>query len=246
MNLQNLQVEFIDSIFSNTECHEFVKPHQHMLIYKKNIVTTLTNTLFNIYPLLVKLIGKDFFHLTAQEYIQCYPSRSSNLHDYGEYFSHFLATYSPLQDLVYLPEVAAVEWICHSLSFAAEPSPFNIKQLENIASEEYDSLHFTLHPACKMLKCDYPILRIIELCQGNLQETIDVMSGGMHLLIIRRNLEIALIPISLADYTFLNALNDNKPLSQALDETIAIEQNFQLNEKLTCWIQTQIITDFNK
>ena len=116
-------------------------------------------------------------------------------------------TYSAISDLVYLPEVAALEWACHHLQFAADHAAFTISLLEKLSPDDYDTLHFQLHPASQLIQFQYPILRIIELCDNKMNE------GGINLLIIRREFDIELVSISTSEFIFLTA----KKISQLHD-----------------------------
>jgi hypothetical protein len=243
MSLQNAQAEFLEIIFSDDEQTDALQPAQNMIVYRNNIITTLVRTLFDIYPMIVKLVGDDFFRMTAKQYISRYPSRSSNLHDYGQYFSDFLSEHPQCKDLVYLPEVARFEWACHTLHFAADHAVFDVRQLEKLSPSDYERLHFVLHPAAQLIKFQYPILRILDLCKNETDDEIHLTEGGINLLIIRRDLDILLTPLTPCDFTFLSALHDAKTLSASLQEALQIDPAFNLDEKLPAWIKDKTIVD---
>jgi len=243
MSLSNIQAEFAEIFFSDDEDTHLLQPAHNMIIYRNNVTTTLIRTLLDIYPMIARLVGEDFFHTAAKEYIQRYPSRSSNLHDYGEYFSDFLDEYPPVKNLIYLAQVAKFEWACHLLHFAADHEAFNLQLLENIPQDQYAHLHFVLHPASHIMQCHYPLLRIIDLCKNEIDGIIDITEAGINLLIIRRDFEIRLVPLTVAEFTFLEALRDNKTLSEALDAAIFHDSEFKLDEKLPAWIQDKTIVD---
>jgi hypothetical protein len=245
MLLQNLQTEFVDYLLSednSATCKE-LQPIANMPIYRNNVISNLVNTLLNTYPLITRLVGLDFFRIAAKDYIKRYPSCSSNLHEYGQYFNDFLAVYPPVKSLPYLTEVAFFEWTCHTLHFAASPSPFDNKLLATLSPDHYPHLHFVLHPASHVSKFHYPILRIIELCKEEINDIIDMNGGGDNLLIIRRDLEIMLVSLNAAEYAFLMSLQTGLSLSKALDAAKAMNVNFKLDEKLPAWIQDKTIVD---
>lgn len=243
MYLQNLQIELTETILTNETTANGIFPTQHLLIYQNNHISHLVNTLERTYPLLVKLVGEDFFRATAKEYIKFYPARSGNLHEYGEYFGYFLAHFSSTQPLYYLPEVALFEWACHTLSFAADHPPFNSALLTSFSIEQYPQLHFVLHPACRVMKFNYPILRIIDLCKGETEEEVNITQGEINLLILRRHQEIMLSSLTTAEYLFLEALSEEKILSAALNAAVNVDAHFDLEEKLKTWTMNQTIVD---
>jgi hypothetical protein len=262
MSIQNIQTEFAEALFSDdnnsssrgrpglnhagvnsTGRRDLFQPFHHLSIYRHNVTANLVNTLLAAYPLIVRLVGENCFRSAAKAYIEDYPSRSANLHDYGAYFSDYLATYPPVKNLPYLTEVATFEWICHTLHFAADPIPFDVKILEIVSPEQYEHLHFMLHPASYVMQFHYPMLRIIDLCKGDMNEQIDVNEGGIQLLIIRRDLEIMLVPLTLADYTFLAAIQMGSSLLASLEAALTIDADFNLEEKLPAWIHDKTIVD---
>jgi hypothetical protein len=237
MSLQNIQAEFSEIIFSDDE-------HPSMIIYRNNIFSTLVRTLLDIYPMIASLIGEDCFRNTAKEYIRNYPSRSANLNEYGEYFSDFLTEYAPINHLYYLPEVAIFEWYNHVLHFANDHAPFNIQSLSQFTPNQYDALHFVLHPASRLHQFNYPILRIIDLCKNKISGELNLDNEDCdNLLIMRRNLEIVIKSLSPAEFVFLAAVRDNMILSDALELALLSDPTFKLDEKLPTWIQEEIIVD---
>lgn len=243
MSLQNAQAEFAEIIFSDEAHAELCQPAENICIYRNNINSTLLNTLIHIYPMIEKLVGEDFFKTMANEYISRYPSRSSNLHEYGQYFGDFVAEYPPVENLYYLAEVAKLEWACHTLHFVADHAVFDIRLLEKLSPDHYDNLHFVLHPASQLFKFDFPVLRILDLCKNEIDEQINLNEGGVNLLVIRRDLDIQLVPLSAADFAFLNSLHDNNSLSESLEAAMLVDPSFNLDEKLPAWIKDKTIVD---
>jgi len=243
MQLQNLQHEFAEAVLSDDTHLSFILPAQNIRIYQNQALSQLIECLRNTYPLIVKLVGDDFFRVTAKAYIKQYHSRSGDLNEYGAYFSHFLAGYQAVKDLIYLAEVAQFEWTCHLLSTAGTHGPFDPHLLKNVSPEQYDQLHFVLHPAAKVMKFYYPILRIIDLCETKIDENIDLSEAGVDLLIIRRQLDISLLPLTPADFIFLSSLQDNHSVSDALEAALNEDPHFSLDQKLTAWIQDGTIVD---
>lgn len=245
MSLQNAQAEFAEILLAEDESADLLLGSQNMSIYRNNVTTNLLNALQTTYAMITKLVGEDFFRIAAKEYIHLYPSRSGNLHDYGEYFSDFLAAYPPVKNLPYLAEVAEFEWACHTLQFAADHPPLDLNVLAHLSPNDYNCLNFTLHPAAQLIKFHYPMLRIIDLCEGKIDEEIDLQEGGVNLLIVRRHLDMMFLPLNTADFTFLNALQNHQTLADALEAALLIDAEFKLEERLSFWIQDKIIVGAN-
>lgn len=242
MQLPNLQAEFVESLLSSDYVPDGIQPLSHLAIYRNNITATLVRALKNTYPLLVKLLADDFFQMTAEQYIINYPSRSADLQEYGGYFADFLASFSPCKELVYLPEVAQFEWLCHQLLIAADSASFST-DLTELHESQYPQLHFSLHPACAVRRFHYPILRIIDLCEDAFDGKVDLNEGGVNLLLYREDADIKLQVLTVAEFVFLSAVQNNQPLAFALDETLQIDSDFDLASKLFEWTTNHIIVD---
>lgn len=243
MTLQSLQAEFAESLFAEEPYCDGVQPQSNLVVYQNNLFASLTRALHNTYPLIVKLVGEEFFPLAAKAYCRQYPSRSNNLDDYGAYFGSFLAEFGPTRSLIYLPEVAEFEWACHEVSYANEHAPLSVDALQKMTPDLYENLHFALHPAIRIMKCNFPILRIVELCKDDINEEINVDIGGDNLMICRKDEALSLISLNDADCQFLSLISENHSLKSALEATLAVDAEFRLEEKLPLWVQQGVIVD---
>lgn len=241
--LQNTQAELVEALLSKAYVTDVVTPLSHVAIHRHTMHTSLLNTLKQTYPLIHLLLGNDFFEVAAREYSREYPSRSGNLHDYGEYFSEFLTNYAPVRHLVYLTEVAEFEWTVHAIYLAPNQPASVSHQLSSFTPEQQIHLRFTLHPASALRQYYFPILQIIELCQQQRQEDIDLQQGGVYLLMLRMNNEVQLIQLTPPDFAFLQALSQNATLSEALQAAELLDPDYPLNERLPAFVQDEILVD---
>jgi len=244
MLLQNLQYELADALMHAELAEDIISPSANLVIYQNNILSNFTAVLTETYPLIRQLVGDDFFTMMTHEYAQHYPSCSSNLHDYGEYFANFFTHFSQLDAHPYLKEVAQFEWICHRLFFAADATPLDTGRLREVIEQDYSKLHFMLHPACEVMQFHFPILKIIDLCQGQHDEVIDIHASGDYLLIIRRDLDIKLVALSEGEFYFLQALAQYQSVETALTLALEKDVSFNLEEHLVQWVNDKTIIDF--
>lgn len=244
MSLQNLQADFIDCMLGeDTFTQSSANPASHMRIYRNNIYSSMIMSLCDTYPLIKQLLGENFFILAAKGYIDRYPSRSPDLYEYGEYFYHFIAEFEYAKEFVYLSEVAKFEWACHEIIAAGEHAPFDLSKLKSIKADDYGKLHFVFHPACRLMHFRFPILDIIDLCKHLRKENVDLDKGGMNLLLYRRENEVKLIPLDDAEYIFLYTLQSNMPFTDAVDEALATDAEFDVETSLHKWVESNILVD---
>ena len=218
MPLQNKQSDFADLLLSDIALDDI------NIINKYRMLKKLTDTLQATYPLVTKSVGKDFFRMLAADYIKQYPSRHSYLHHYGEYLSDFLAEYTPVRSLIYLPELAAFEWACHLVYIAADHQ--GLEQNGVMA----------LPPASQLMFFYHPILSIVEACKRGELDNLELpRNEKTNLLIIRRGLDTCLVKLNTAEFAFLTAIQDGRPIAEATKEAIQLDSTFDVDEKLSTW-----------
>jgi hypothetical protein len=66
-------------------------------VYRNNYRGNLHDALAGAYPVIEQLVGKEFFRRLTRAYIEQNPSRSGNLHRYGEQMAAFIETFIPAQ-----------------------------------------------------------------------------------------------------------------------------------------------------
>ena len=213
-------------------------------VYHNNILSNHIRALRDIYPLIEKLVGKECFHTAAAQYTHQHPSQQSDLHEFGNQFNLFLAKYKPTQPLAYLPEVAKLEWACHSIFFAVDHPHLDIAAFNQVTSEQQDHLHLHLHPASQLLAFNYPVTRIAKLCHGEIDGNVHLDEPGDYLLVIRPQLEVQTLVLSMGEFTFLEAIKNDLPLLKAYETALQVDPQFPLETKLPQWVQEKTIVGF--
>lgn len=235
MQLNELQSQFLHSLLADSEDVDpdiranGLSPKCRLQIYRNNFTGVLIDALRSIYPKIVKIVGDAFFNHAADCYLHAYPSVSGDLRNYGKHFAEFISNFAPAQTLSYLPDIARLEWIYHEIFHAAEAPSLNLAELSKISADQYDRIYFYLHPACRLISSDFPLLQIWQLCEHEKNEIVDLNSGGIYLLVARRALEIYFDPITAAEFTFLQALQTNKFFSDACALALEKIPNFDVS-----------------
>lgn len=199
-------------------------------IYRNNTFTGLSNALANAYPVVQKLVGRDFFRYCAHEYIQQHPSRSGDLADYGAAFADFLAQFEPCRQLAYLPDVARLEHAFNHAYQAAEHPPLALPELAKIPPDQHEYLTFRLHPSASLLQSKYPIVPIWEANQpeANSDQIIDINSGGNQILVVRPQFAVKIVLLNSAEYTLLTTLASGELFGSACEQALQVQEDFDL------------------
>lgn len=252
LRLPNLQQAFAAAVYTGdetvaTQVRDGRFPAAQLLqVYRNNVFTSLTGALRAVYPVVERLVGAGFFAYAADNYIRRQPPTSGNLHDFGDGLAEFLAGFAPARELVYLPDVARLEWARHRAFHAAEHAPLSLERLAAVAPERYAALRLRLHPSAQLLASDYPVLRIWQANQADVtdQGTIDLAEGGVRLLIERHGLDVVLRPLSVGDDILLRTIAAGQPLGAASEAALAAQPDYDLAAALRRHVECRTIADF--
>ena len=94
-------------------------------IYRNTFITGVTKALRLTYPAVHRLVGADFFEGAAAQFIAQHPPRTAYLDEYGVEFPDFLQNFQPAASLVYLADVARLEWAVSRAIHAADVEPLD-------------------------------------------------------------------------------------------------------------------------
>lgn len=215
-------------------------------VYRNNYRGNLHDALAGAYPVIQQLVGEDFFRLLARKFIERHPSHSANLHRYGAELADFVATFTPAQALVYLSDVAALEWACHVAYFVADEAMLDLNRLAKIPPEAYPNLILRIHPACQVVHSPYPIVAIWQAHQPGASSDfqIDLNSGPSIALVSRQDGKVQVDECAKADADWLQGIQTGMPLGTATDATLERYPDFDLQAALLKLVALNILTNF--
>jgi hypothetical protein len=228
--LRDLQMAFVGGLLGG-EAHDVVDlivprgmtPQARFEVYRNNVFHNYREALRDVYPVVERLVGEDFFGHVARRYIPSLPSRHGNLHRYGADFGDFLDGFEPAAGLPYLGDVARLEWLVHESFHAADHPGLDPRRLAELAAECLPELCFVLHPACRLLESRFPVQRIWEINQpGAPEQAINLDEGGARLLVRRSGHAVEIESLAAPEYALLSALRRGSALRDALVVALAV------------------------
>jgi len=231
--------------------NEIISPHyaaaRGIEVYRNNYRGNLHDTLANAYPVICQLVGEPFFRLLAKRYIELHPSRSGNLHRYGGEMANFLTQFENTQHLVYLPDIARLEWAYHLAYFAADAPPFDIARLGTVAPEAYKDLKWRLHPSCALLISAYPVAAIWQAHQAGEPDVfhINLSSGSNILMVYRDGMSVQIFSLEPSSHYWLSQLQNGIAMGQATNATLSAYPDFDLANTLRHWLARGVLIDFH-
>lgn len=222
-----------------------------MGIYQNNAFGNITHSLALTYPVIQKLVGNDFFRAMCGEYIRNAWPESGNMDDYGSDFPVFIAEFEHAKHLHYLCDVARLEWAFHqsSLAINAKVTDWStLAQADNILT-----LKFILAPSVSLIRSKFPIDKIWNLNQieqfeeDNTQielNTDEENQAETFLVLVRQHLKTSIVPITLGEFTLLNAFGNHNTFGQAIEHASSEDESFSLDDALGKFIELGIIHTF--
>ena len=223
--LRQLQTLFIDAVFDGPDNNPAIAQlgqylthnprltaEQQITIYRDSVMGGMTSALSQIYPVCNKLVGDDFFEFMASQFIYRSESLSPDLGDYGEHFADFISHFKPATELVYLADVARLEWAWHQAFHAEDNDALNIEELSQLDAEQQTRLIFKLPPGNSLIHSDFPINKIWEVNQDDFtgNEAINLDDGSVMLLVWRQDFTMRIDSISEDQWLFLSAIKNNQ------------------------------------
>ncbi|MEJ8573842.1 DNA-binding domain-containing protein [Microbaculum marinum] len=204
-------------------------PLRRFGIYRNNVHVSLAEALMGTFPVVLRLVGEEFFRGMARVYVGGALPRTPVLIDYGGDFGDFIAQFAPATDLPYLPDVARLEWAWNLAYHAADATPVDAQALSAVPPERMADLTFDLHPSLQIVSSRWPVLAIWETnTNDEFVRPVDPGSGGGDVLILRPAWDVELRSLPDGGAAFIALLQAGRPLGVAYELTTDRHPGFDL------------------
>jgi hypothetical protein len=189
---------------------------RRVAVYRNHHRISLAAALAANFPTVVKVIGETAFQALALSFVGIDPPREAIVAAFGANFPVFLEGDPRAQSLVYLGDVARLDWAMNVAARADDLATFSAHCLEQLDSEQLAMLSLRPHPSLTLLSSLYPLLRIRDVAAGA-EEGASLEAGGVDLMIWRRDGGLACIALDSAAFGFVRALVQGRTLAEAAE-----------------------------
>ncbi|MBA3059890.1 MAG: DNA-binding domain-containing protein [Gammaproteobacteria bacterium] len=219
-------------------------PAVRFAVYRNNVVVSRTDALADTFPVTQALVGKEFFRAMARVFLQANPVKTRVLTWLGARFADFVEAFPPACTLPYLADVARLEMLRVCAYHAADAQPIALQTLGQALADPdaLSDLKLTLHPSAHLLQSPHAVWSLWAAHQDLLSiETVDP-ELAQTVLVFRRNLDVEVLNVSLAEGHFLMQLMAGAGLALAADAAVEHDQRFDLGAFMATLIRLQLIT----
>jgi hypothetical protein len=233
--LRELQAAFAAHILGNGQddlaacvVGDSIPAAARLQVYRHHVFYSLATVLGGTFSTVQALVGEDFFRGMAHDFVAKDLPDQPVLTEYGQGFADFIAGYEPARELLYLADVARLDWALNVAFHAPFVPHLRAADLADVPPERLASMPLRLAPGTAVLRSPHPIERIWQASQpGSTVETVDA-TGSSRLLILRRADDASFVPVSEGEAVFLLALADGGTLERAAEAGLASDPAFDL------------------
>ena len=208
-------------------------------VYRNNVTHSLIAALETAFPLVRKLIGAENFTALAPLYVRAHPPKSALMMFYGADFPEFIDGFAPLAHIGYLSDAARLDLALRRSYHAADAPALTADALQTIPPDQLGSLAFSMMPATRILRSDWPLF---DIWRFNTQDGAPPPSATpQDVLITRAEFDPAphLLPAGAADW--LDAMHRGAGFESAVEATTARHPEFDLAAALTLALGTSAL-----
>eukprot|EP00435_Cladocopium_sp_Y103_P078492 s1_g2231.t1 len=204
-----------------------------MDVYRNNIYASLIDGLERAFPVVLQLVGKEFFRAMAREFLRDHMPERGTLIGFGDGLPEFLDRFPPVASLPYLSDVARFELMWLRSYHAADDRPVTPQELASVPAEEMPDMRFELHSSLEMLQLRFPVLSLWQAHQpGQEPASFGLSQEAELVLVLRTNRTVAAHRIDEGALAFIGALKDGQSFGAAATAAADTQSDFELHQIL--------------
>lgn len=137
-------------------------PGLRFAVHRNNVVHSLVAVLGDTFPVVRQLVGDEFFGAMARRYVADHPPASPLMHRYGAGLPAWIAGFTPVAALAYLPDMARLDWARLCAFHAADAEAIDLQTLAALmqSPEQLAKASLTLQPSLAVVRSTHPIVSL--------------------------------------------------------------------------------------
>lgn len=188
---------------------------ERFAIYRNNVHVSLVDALAERFPVVLALVGEEFFRAMAREYVWARKPASAVLTYYGGDFPDYIASHDAAGTLPFLGDVARLEGAWSQAWAAADEPALNRSALAARGTAELAAARIRPHAAAHLIRSAWPVADLWQAHQQSDPDLSALQWQAQNVLITRPDAEIHLRSLDAGAATIAQALLDGRSIAEA-------------------------------
>jgi hypothetical protein len=217
-------------------------PHPRFAVFRNNVAAALAAALRVRFPVIERLVGREFFAAMAHAYAGEQRPQSPVLIGYGGSFPDFIAGFPPAAGVAYLADVARLESAWWRAYHAADASPLQAQDFAAVPPEDWAGARLIIHPSAELYSSPWAAVSIWHAHHGGRPMAEINVEEAEWALVCRPFADVELRRIAPASHCFLGHLMAGLALADAAERAAASYPGFDPAAQTGALASLNIIT----
>ena len=226
-------------------CKNKITPEFRLNIYRNTILQNLRRALEMTFPAIWKLVGQECADSLAYVFAQDKMNLpvSNCLDDWGKNFPIFLQNMEPVSHLVYLKDIAQLEWLKHLSYCAKDYQPLDPETVQKTLDNRVEKLRVLFNPTVFLYSSPYFLKDILDFIeQPNEKDTIDLKQAPCYAVITRYYNHVVTHWVSEEMFDFFNYIKKRFTLIQSYESMLKANPDFDLVSALQFMLKNDLLS----
>ncbi len=201
-------------------------------VYRNNVWVARLDILDALFPVIVDLVGGDFFHHLGRRFFREAAPTNPVAHEWAEPFVDWLSTSEAVADWPWLADVARLETAWLVAHHAAEAEPIGPAALAGIPPEDLLGRRMRLHPSLGLVSSNASIGTIWAAHQGDAATDEIDATRPETVLIVRPDADVLVSTVTPGEAAFVATLVADAPLGEAIEAALDADPAFDPGARL--------------
>ena len=221
-------------------CSDAARSARRFALYRGNLTANWERSLGNAYPVLLRLVGEEFFRALGREFGRARPLTVGDLNCFGDGLPEFLDSFGPVADFPYVPDMARLEWALHRAHYAADMPALDFAALAAMDANGLDTVQLRLRAPCTLLCSGWDIVGIWQAHQVQTPDWPADVGQPSRCLVHRPRWRTEVMPLTPGAFNALLAIADGASLGAALEAGAQADECFDPAAALPRWLEVGV------
>jgi hypothetical protein len=192
-----------------------LSPLERIGVYAEMYPTRMRDALSTDFPAVKHFLGDGGWKRLIADYVLAHPSRHQNLNQLGRHLPRFIRTARSMPDQSFLADLAELEQAMVEVFDAAESPLADVKDLVDLAPEQWASAFFRPIRAFRVCTFNYPVNAYLQAVKDE-RETPPIRRAQTYVAVYRKKYSVWRMQLTRIQYRVVKLLVEGKTVAEAL------------------------------